>query len=44
MVQLESLVGTLKAARKRGVIDWKGQMLLKGTHDAVVIKLLPGSS
>jgi hypothetical protein len=37
-------VGTLKAASKRGAIDWKGQMLLKGTHDAVVIKLLPGSS
>ncbi|KAL1529324.1 hypothetical protein AB1Y20_000278 [Prymnesium parvum] len=38
--QLESLVGTLKAGRKRGVIDWKGQLLLKGPDDAAPIKLL----
>ena len=29
----EALVGTLKAAKKRGIIDFKGQMLLKGAHD-----------
>lgn len=36
----EALVGTLKAARKKGFIDWKGQMLLKGAHDDVEITLL----
>ena len=38
--QLESLVGTLKAGRRRGVLDWKGQMLLKGPHDSEPIKLV----
>ena len=36
----EAIVGTLKAARSRQLIDWKGQMLLKGPHDKVVITLL----
>ena len=36
----EALVGTLKAAKRSGVIDFKGQMLLKGAHDNVVIKLI----
>ena len=36
----EALVGTLKAAKKQGVIEFKGQMLLKGAHDNVDIKLL----
>ena len=31
----EALLGTLKAAKKRGVVDFKGQMLLKGAHDHV---------
>lgn len=35
----EALVGTLKTAKKRGVIKFKGQMLLKGMHDDVVISL-----
>lgn len=35
----EAIVGTLKAAKKRGYIDFKGQMLLKGTHDNVDIIL-----
>jgi len=35
----EALVGTLKSAKKRGVIDFKGQMLLKGMHDNVVITI-----
>merc|ERR1719334_941889 len=39
----EAIVGTLKAARKRGVIDFKGQILLKGPHDAVPITLLMGN-
>lgn len=36
----EALVGTLKSAKKRGVIDFKGQMLLKGMHDNVVISIV----
>lgn len=40
---LESLVGTLKAGRKRGVLEWKGQLLLKGPNDNEPIKLMPGN-
>eukprot|EP00621_Florenciella_sp_RCC1693_P014157 CAMPEP_0182552100 /NCGR_PEP_ID=MMETSP1323-20130603/47278_1 /TAXON_ID=236787 /ORGANISM="Florenciella parvula, Strain RCC1693" /LENGTH=93 /DNA_ID=CAMNT_0024763771 /DNA_START=11 /DNA_END=288 /DNA_ORIENTATION=- len=42
----EALLGTLKAAKKQGVVDFKGQMLLKGAHDAVPIILLvpPGDA
>lgn len=36
----EALVGTLKAAKKKGVVDFQGQMLLKGAHDDVDIILL----
>ena len=36
----QALVGTLRAAKKQGVIEFKGQMLLKGAHDAVPIYLL----
>ena len=36
---LESLVGTLKAAKKRKILDFPGEMLLKGVHDKAVIKL-----
>ena len=36
----EALLGTLIAARKKGVIDFKGQMLLKGAHDNTDIVLL----
>jgi hypothetical protein len=36
----EALLGTLKAAKKRGVIDFTGQMLLKGAHDNVDVTLL----
>ncbi|CAM9461553.1 unnamed protein product [Phaeothamnion confervicola] len=36
----EALMGTLRAAKKRGVVDYKGQMLLKGANDNVVIYLL----
>lgn len=39
----EALVGTLKSAKKRGVIDFKGQMLLKGMHDNVVISITDSS-
>lgn len=35
----EALVGTLKSAKKRGIIEYKGQMLLKGMSDNVVISI-----
>jgi len=38
--QLESLVGTLKAGRRRGVLEWQGQLLLKGKDDAAPVKLV----
>ena len=37
----EALIGTLKCAKKRGLINFKGQMLLKGPHDNVVISITP---
>ncbi len=38
--QLESLVGTMKAAKKRGLIAFEGQILLQGAHDHVVVTVL----
>jgi Costars len=35
----EALVGTLKCAKKRGYIDYKGILLLKGVSDNVVISI-----
>jgi hypothetical protein len=36
----EALVGTLRSAKRQGKIDFKGQMLLKGMHDNVVIYVM----
>jgi hypothetical protein len=36
----EALVGTLRAAKKRGMVAFEGQMLLKGPHDDVIIEVL----
>ena len=36
----EALVGTLKSAKRRGIITYKGQMLLKGMHDSVMIEVI----
>ena len=36
----EALIGTLRAAKKRKIIDFEGQMLFQGVHDKVPIKLL----
>ena len=36
----EALAGTLKAAKKRGVIKYDSPILLKGAHDKVAITLL----
>ncbi|XP_020580599.1 costars family protein isoform X1 [Phalaenopsis equestris] len=37
----EALVGTLRAAKKRKIIKFDGEMLLQGVHDNVEITLLP---
>ncbi|RKO85368.1 costars family protein [Blyttiomyces helicus] len=37
---LEGLVGTLKAAKKRKIIDFQGEILLQGAHDNVDVILL----
>jgi|TARA_B100001778_G_C18075625_1_gene400560 hypothetical protein len=36
----EALVGTLRAAKKRKVIHFEGEMLLQGVHDDVDVVLL----
>ena len=36
----EALAGTLKSAKKRGIIAYSAPILLKGSHDKVVITLL----
>jgi len=36
----EALAGTLKAAKKRGLIAYAAPILLKGSHDKVPITLL----
>ncbi|XP_034383855.1 costars family protein ABRACL [Cyclopterus lumpus] len=36
----EALVGTLRAAKKRKVINFEGELLLQGVHDNVDIVLL----
>lgn len=36
----EALVGTLKAAKKKKLIGYDGQYLMKGVHDKVVISIL----
>lgn len=35
----EALVGTLKSAKKRGLIEYKGILLLKGVSDDVIISI-----
>lgn len=37
--QLESLMGTLKAAKKRGIVAFEGQILLQGVNDKTPITL-----
>mmetsp|Transcript_9194 Transcript_9194/g.21163 ORF Transcript_9194/g.21163 Transcript_9194/m.21163 type:complete len:383 (+) Transcript_9194:218-1366(+) len=39
----EALVGTLRSAKRQGLIQFKGQMLLKGMHDHVVIHVTQSS-
>ncbi|KAL1534387.1 costars family protein [Salvia divinorum] len=35
----EALVGTLRAAKKRKILTYDGELLLQGVHDNVEIKL-----
>lgn len=37
----EALVGTLRAAKKRKVLTYEGELLLQGAHDNVEITLNP---
>jgi hypothetical protein len=37
---VEALNGTLRAAKRKGVITFEGQMLLQGAHDDVDVILL----
>lgn len=37
----EALVGTLRAAKKRKILTYDGELLLQGVHDNVEIKLKP---
>ncbi|XP_051134659.1 costars family protein [Andrographis paniculata] len=37
----EALVGTLRAAKKRKVVTYDGELLLQGVHDNVEITLKP---
>jgi hypothetical protein len=39
----EALVGTLKCAKKRGLIEYNGILLLKGVSDSVVISICSSS-
>ncbi|GAB0186767.1 costars family protein ABRACL [Grus japonensis] len=36
----EALVGTLKAAKRRKIVTYQGELLLQGVHDNVEIMLL----
>ena len=36
----EALVGTLRSAKRQGLIKFQGQMLLKGMHDNVEISVV----
>lgn len=36
----EALVGTLRAAKRKKIVKFEGEMLLQGAHDNVIITLL----
>ncbi|XP_019953184.1 costars family protein ABRACL isoform X2 [Paralichthys olivaceus] len=36
----EALVGTLRAAKKKKIVSYEGELLLQGVHDQVEIVLL----
>ncbi|PKA62816.1 Costars family protein [Apostasia shenzhenica] len=43
MNMFEALVGTLRAAKKRKVVRYDGELLLQGVHDNVEITMLPST-
>ncbi|KNA20066.1 hypothetical protein SOVF_055800 [Spinacia oleracea] len=40
----EALVGTLRAAKKRKILTYDGELLLQGVHDNVVITMKPSAT
>ena len=36
----EALVGTLRAAKRKKIVTYEGELLLQGVHDNVKVKLL----
>ncbi|KAK6182656.1 hypothetical protein SNE40_010289 [Patella caerulea] len=36
----EALVGTLRAAKRKKIVTYEGELLLQGVHDEVPIRLL----
>ncbi len=36
----EALMGTLRAAKRRKIIDYEGELLLQGVHDQVEVIIL----
>jgi len=40
----EALVGTMRAAKRNGLIAFKGQFLLKGMHDSVIVRIVDGKN
>ena len=39
----EALVGTLRAAKRKKIVTYEGELLLQGVHDKVLITLLQPS-
>lgn len=39
----EAIVGTLRAAKRKKIVTYDGELLLQGVHDNVPIKLLVDS-
>ena len=40
----EALNGTLRTAKKRKLVEFEGQMLLKGASDNIIVKLISTTS
>lgn len=39
----EALVGTLRAAKRKKIVKFEGELLLQGVHDNVPVTLLQGN-
>ncbi|XP_021776250.1 costars family protein-like [Chenopodium quinoa] len=40
----EALVGTLRAAKKRKILTYDGELLLQGVHDNAIITMKPSAT